>query len=62
MFFLHLLFQSLHDSGGGIHTDISHNEDFFQFFIEIIINIRKASEDQINSPYNVVTGLGQSFF
>ena len=37
--FFYLLTQTLHNFTGGIDTDITHNENFFQFFIKIFINI-----------------------
>ena len=55
-----LLLQILNNRSGGINTNISHDQNLFQFFIKIFINVGKAAENIIKSGYDIVSGLGQS--
>ena len=58
---LHLTFQTFNDFRCRLHTDITHNQNLFQFLIEILINRRKAVEHRIYSPDNCFSCLGQTF-
>ena len=60
MIFLYFFLQVLNDSFRCIDTDITHNENFFDLFIEIIINIRKSIEYRINTGNDIISRLAQS--
>ena len=60
--FLYLHPQSLKDCLGSLHTEISHDQDLFQFFIEILVDFGKPSKHGIDPVYNVISGLRQTFF
>ena len=62
MLLLHLLFQALYDLTRSLDTDISHNQDLFQFLVEILINGGKSAEYRIKAVYNILSGLGQTCF
>ena len=62
MLFLYLLFQPFHNGVRSIDTNISHNQDFFQLLVEIIIYLRKTVEYRIQALDDIVPGLGQTFF
>ena len=55
-----LLTQFVHDLAGCIYTDVSHDQCFFQFFIEIIINFRIAVKHIIETLYHIISGFGKT--
>ena len=62
MLFFYLFLQTFDNGCGCIHTNITHDQDFFQFFIELIINGRKAFEYTIDTLNNVISCLGKPCF
>ena len=60
MIFLYFFLQVLNDSFRCIDTDITHNENLFDLFIEIVINIGKSIEYRINAGNNIIPRLAQS--
>lgn len=49
MFLGHLLFQTLNNGSSGINSNITHDQNFFDFLIKIFINAGIAAENRINS-------------
>ncbi len=62
MVLLHLLPQPLQDRFGGLHPDIPHDQNLFQFFIEILVYVGKTVKYGIYPMDDVVPRLRQSFF
>ena len=62
MILFYLFPQSCQNLFRGIYTDIAHNQNFFQFFIEFFIDMGKTAENRIDSMYNIISCFGQPFF
>ena len=54
--------QIFYDRGCRIDPEISHDQDFFDLLIKILIYCGKSAENRINAGYNIVSCLGQSFY
>ena len=61
LLFCHFFFQMFNNGCGRIDTDIPHYENLFYFLIEIIIDAGKAAENRIDSGYNIISCLCQTF-
>ena len=61
-FFFHALTQVFHDVHGSLYTHIRHNESFFQFFKQILINLGKAAQNGVYAAQNILSGFIQTFF
>ena len=62
MVLLHLLPQPLQNRLGGLYPDIAHDQNLFQFFIEIIIYVGKSVKHGIDPVNDIVPRLCQSLF
>ena len=61
-FFFHTLTQVFHNVHSGLHAHICHDKGFFQFFKQILVNLRKAAQNGIYAAQNVLSGFIQPFF
>ncbi|CDA68858.1 unknown [Clostridium sp. CAG:510] len=62
MLLFYLLLQPLDNGGGGIHADVTHDKNFFQLFIEILVYGGKSVKNRVNTIYNIVPGFFQPDF
>ena len=58
--FCNFFFQIFYNRSSGINTNISHDQDFLQFLIEILVNTGKATENIVKAGNDIISGLGQS--
>ena len=58
---LYFFTQIIQNRLGSLNAQITHNQNFFQFLVKFIINFRKTVKYRINSGYNIISCLGQSF-
>ena len=62
MLFSHLFLQVLQNGGSSVNADVSHDQDFFQLFVKIIINTGKTAENGIKSGNDIVSRFGKSAY
>ena len=56
----YFLFQIGNNGCGRIDSNITHDENFLDLVIEIIINIRKSAENSIHTGHDVISGFCQA--
>ena len=61
MFLFHPVPQTVHDFHCRLHTQVRHNEGFFQFLKQVLVYLRKASQNTVHAVHNIAAGLVQPF-
>ncbi len=62
MQFLHLCLEVFNNICCRMDPQIPHNQNLFNFLVEIIINAGKTAKNSINPRYNIIPGLRQSLY
>ena len=58
--FLYLLLQILQNGVGGVDSDITHNQDLFDFLIKILVNRGISAENTVDTGRDIRPGLGKT--
>ena len=59
--FAHAAAQFIHHGGCRLHAAVGHEQDVFEFLIEVLVNLPRFLHQRIDAPHQRITRLGQSF-
>ena len=59
--FAHAAAQFIHNGGCRLHAAVGHEQDVFEFLIEVLVNLPCFLHQRIDAPHQRITRLGQSF-
>ena len=58
--FAHAAAQFIHNGGCRLHAAVGHEQDIFEFLIEVLVNLPRFLHQRIDAPHQRITRLGQS--